>query len=287
MQYPHVRAFFDQQTATWSYVVWSDGSELCAIIDSVLNYNAGACSTSTTTCDAIIDFVQSNKLQVQWILETHIHADHITGASYLKEKLGGAIAMSKHILAITATWAPLFNRDDIPLDGSAFEHLFEDNETFSIGNLTAKIIHTPGHTPADTTYIIGDSAFVGDTIFLPDVGSGRCDFPGGSAADSYQSSRTLFALPDAPRIYVGHDYPPALQRTPQCLTTVLDQKTANIRLRLGITAEEFIAARTQDDTGKEVPPLLLPSIQANLRAGDFGASAQGKQYITLPLNALG
>lgn len=287
MQKPLVRAFFDQDTATWTYVVWSssDTEKRCAVIDSVLNFNLHACTSSTASADSVIDFVQSEGLQVQWILETHIHADHITAAQYIKDKLGGKIAISKHILQILQTWVPIFQTGaDTPLDGSQFDYLFDDDEKFSIGDLEAVIMHTPGHTPADTTYVIGDAAFVGDTIFLPDVGSGRCDFPGGSAADSYASSRKLFGLPDAYRIYVGHDYPPESRRGPQCMATVGEQKEHNFRLNEKVTKETFVALRNADDKGKEVPPLLLPSIQANLRSGGFGEAVAGTQFIKLPLN---
>lgn len=289
MTTPDVRGFFDPVTATWSYVVWSESSDdkRCAVIDSVLDYDIYSSRTQTTSCDHLIDFVKSKKLEVEWILETHIHADHISGAAYLKEKLGGKTGISKHILDVLKTWEPFFhNEADTPLDGSQFDHLFEDEEVFSIGPLQARMIYTPGHTPSDTSYIIGDAVFVGDSIFLPDVGSGRCDFPGGSAEDSYDSSRKLFQLPENTRVYVCHDYPPGTSRSPQCMATVLEQKATNSRLRLGIDKAEFVAKRNLDDKGKAVPQLLLPSIQVNLRAGRFGDAIQGVQYVKLPLNLL-
>ena len=284
---PHVRGFFDPETATWSYVVWADGhaDTRCAIIDSVLNYDLYASRTTTGSADCIIDFIQEKKLVVQWILETHIHADHVTAAQYLKEKLGGVTAISHHILSVLRTWERYFhNEDDTPLDGSQFDHLFKDDEDFLIGPLKARIIHTPGHTPADTTYIIGDAAFVGDAMLLPDVGTGRCDFPGGSAADSYDSSRKLFALPETCRMYVGHDYPPGLTRSAQCMTTIKEQKETNIRCNSNTSRDAYIARREADDTGKPVPHLLLPSIQVNLRNGSLGKAIQGVQYIKLPSN---
>lgn len=286
---PDVRGFFDPATATWSYVVWAedDADRRCAVIDSVLDYDIYSCSTKTTSCDHLLDFVKSKKLEVQWILETHIHADHITGARYIKEKTGGRTGISGHILNVLRTWEPFFhNEADTPLDGSQFDHLFEDEERFSIGPLEARIIHTPGHTPSDTSYIIGDAVFVGDSIFLPDVGSGRCDFPGGSAEDSYDSSRKLFALPEDWRVYVCHDYPPGTTRSPQCMATILEEKTTNSRLKLGIDKAEFVARRNLDDKDKAVPQLLLPSVQVNLRAGSFGDSTVGVQYVKLPLNLL-
>lgn len=287
MHKPTVRAFYDEDTATWSYVVWSaaDTQKRCAIIDSVLNFDLPSCSSSTRSADAIIDFVQAKQLVVEWILETHIHADHLTAAHYLKEQLGGKIAISKHILTIIATWVPIFQtQDDTSLDGSQFDHLFDNDEKFTVGDMPATILHTPGHTPADTTYVIGDAVFVGDTIFLPDVGSGRCDFPGGSAEQSYESSRRLFALPDYYRVYVGHDYPPEFRRGPQCMTTIGEQKQSNILLHQGVGKEEFVSKRQRDDKGKAVPPLLLPSIQANLRNGLFGKEVDGTQFIKLPVN---
>ena len=289
MHTPNVRGFFDPATATWTYVVWSANTAVgqCAVIDSVLDYDIYSCTTKTTSADAVIDFIQEKGLSVQWILETHIHADHITAAHYIKQKLGGTIAISKHILAILHTWETYFqNKADTPQDGSQFDHLFGDDEEFTIADLPAKIMYTPGHTPADTTYVIGNTVFVGDAMFLPDVGSGRCDFPGGSAEDSYESSRKLFALPGDYRMYVGHDYPPEGMRGPRCMATIAQQQQTNSRLSLSVDKYSFIARRTADDTGKPVPHLLLPSIQANLRAGQFGEAVNGVQFVKLPVNVL-
>lgn len=285
---PDVRGFFDPATATWSYVVWRDGAAggKCAIIDSVLDYDMASGRTATASADKIISFVKKKCLQVEWILETHIHADHLTAARYLKAKLGGKTAISRHILEVLKTWQPVFHSaQDTPLDGKQFDHLFRDEEEFSVGDLTARLIHTPGHTPADTTYIIGDAVFCGDAMFLPDVGTGRCDFPGGSAADSYNSTRKLLALPDNYRMYVGHDYPPP-GRGPQCMATIAEQKTANIRANEKTGKEDFIKERSESDKGKNVPPLLLPSLQVNLRAGDFGAFVEGVQYIKIPVDRI-
>lgn len=287
MQRPNVRGFFDPATATWSYVVWLEGHDdkRCAVIDSVLDYDPFACRTSTTSADCLISFVTSKNLEVQWILETHIHADHITAAPYIKEKLGGKTAISRHILPVLKTWEKYFqNNEDTPLDGSQFDYLFEDNEKFTIGPMEATIIHTPGHTPADTTYIIGDAVFVGDSMLMPDVGTGRCDFPGGSAEDSYDSSRKIFALPENYRMYVGHDYPPPSDRSAQCMTTIKEQKESNVRCNMKVEKQAFIDQRNADDVGKALPELLLPSIQVNLRAGAFGALTAGMQYIKLPIN---
>lgn len=287
---PDVRGFFDPVTATWTYVVWADGSadKRCAIIDSVLDYDIHSGRTTTTSADKVIDFVREKGLSVEWILETHVHADHLTASQYLKEKLGGKTGISHHILKVLETWQPIFhNETDTPLDGRQFDHLFADDEHFMVGTTAAQIVHTPGHTPADTTYIIGDSVFVGDAMFLPDVGTGRCDFPGGDAGQSYDSAQKLFALPEHYKMYVGHDYPPANgSRTEQCMATIGEQKAANMRVHSGILRQAYIDKRTSDDHGKAVPKLLLPSLQVNLRAGDLGQKTQGVQYIKLPVNAL-
>ncbi len=273
--FPEVRGFFDPATATWTYVVWGAGDKNCAVIDSVLDYDAAAGRTSTASADRVLHFIAGRDLRVEWILETHIHADHLTAARYIKSKTGGRTAISRHILDVLKTWEPVFGNagatpdNAFPMDGSQFDHLFEDDETFGIGALAARIIHTPGHTPADTSYIMNNAAFVGDAMFLPDVGAGRCDFPGGSAADSYASTRKLIALPDATRMYVGHDYPPAT-RDPCCMATVAEQKQGNIRAAAAISMADFIARRKEADRGKPVPELLLPSLQVNLRAGDVG-----------------
>ena len=268
---PEVRGFFDPVTATWTYIVWAEGDKKCAIIDSVLDYDPTSGRTSTASADKVIYFIRHKGLQVEWILETHIHADHLTASHYLKENLGGKTAISRHILEVLKTWQPIFrNENDTPMDGSQFDHLFKDDEKFSIGTLEARIIHTPGHTPADTAYIIGDAAFVGDTMFLPDVGTGRCDFPGGSAEDSYNATRKLLALPDDYRMYVGHDYPAGNNRTAQCMATIAEQKASNILAAAATKKDAFIKNRTESDKNKRVPELLLPSLQVNLRAGVLG-----------------
>lgn len=287
MKKPDVRGFFDPVTATWSYIVYDEMGEdkRCAIVDSVLDYDIHSGRTRTISADKIINFVKTKGLEVQWLLETHIHADHLTASAYLKKKLGGKTAISKHILKVLETWELIFHNEvDTPTNGEQFDHTFADNELFTVGPFEAKIIHTPGHTPADTTYIIGDAVFVGDAMFLPDVGTGRCDFPGGSAEQSYDSSRKLFELPDDFRMYVGHDYPPDGARSPQCMTTIGEQKRINIRVREGIEKQEYISKRNKDDLGKDVPKLLLPSIQVNLRAGEFGQLTDGVQYVKIPVN---
>ena len=287
MKKPTVQGFFDPNTSTWTYIVYAEGHKdhRCAIIDPVLDYDIYSGTTKTVSSDRVIDFVKKKNLEVQWILETHIHADHLTGSAYLKEKLGGKTGISKHILKVLETWQPLFNNEiDTPLNGSQFDHIFEDDESFTVGPFEAHIIHTPGHTPADTTYIIEDAVFVGDAMFLPDVGTGRCDFPGGDASSSYDSCQKLLSLPEEYRMFVGHDYPPYDSRDPQCTTTISDQKNHNFRVHKGITKESYDLKRNEDDQGKEVPKLLLPSLQVNLRAGTFGKEINGVQYVKIPVN---
>lgn len=285
---PDVMGFFDEETSTWSYVVWEEDhiARPCAIIDSVLDFDFSSGRTRTDSADRIIKFIRDNHLLTEWILETHIHADHLTAAAYLREKLGGKTAISKHILKVIETWEPVFNSGaDTPRDGRQFDRLFNDDEEFSVGSMTAKIIHTPGHTPADTSYLIGDALFVGDAIFLPDVGTGRCDFPGGDAGDSYDSTRKIFALSDDTRIFVGHDYPPE-GRGPACLTTVAEQKAQNVRVRESVARDDYISKRRSDDAGKPVPHLLLPSLQVNLRAGSFGDPTNGVKYVKVPVDKI-
>lgn len=286
---PNVRGFFDPATATWTYVIYSEGNDdkHCAVVDSVLDYDIHSGRIQTKSADNVIQFIKKKGLEVQWILETHIHADHLTGSAHIKKNLGGKTAISKHILKVLETWEPIFhNEQDTPKTGYQFDHLFSEDEIFNVGPFNAKVMHTPGHTPADTSYIIGDAVFVGDAMFLPDVGTGRCDFPGGSAEDSYDSSCKLLNLPDSYRMYVGHDYPPNNSRLPQCMTTIQEQKQTNIRVRKGISKEEYVTKRNQDDQGKEVPKLLLPSIQVNLRCGTLGQDTHGVQYIKLPINQI-
>ncbi len=286
---PNVRGFFEPGTATWSYIVYAESGadKRCAIIDSVLDYDQYSGKTNTHSADILLEFVKERGLEVQWILETHIHADHITASAYLKEKLGGQIGVSRNLLKILDTWQPILqNQNDTPLDGSQFDRLFEDNEKFSVGPFEAHIIPTPGHTPADTSYVIGNAVFCGDTIFMPDVGTGRCDFPGGSSRALFQSCQKLLALPNDFRIYVGHDYPPSDSRAPQCMSTVQEQKEHNVRLRGNITQENFSASRDRDDTGKDVPKLLFPSIQVNLRGGKFGSETGGVQFVKIPVNKI-
>lgn len=280
-----IHHFFDKDTATFTYVVSDENTRKCAIIDSVLDYDMSAGTTSAVSADKVIAYVQENNLSVEWILETHVHADHLTASHYLKEKLGGKIGIGEHIKEVLKFWVPMFNTaHDTNLDGSQFDCLFKDGETFKIGNIEVKVMHTPGHTPACIAYIMGDSVFVGDTIFMPYVGTARTDFPGGSAKTLYQSIQKLLALPESTKIYTCHDYPP--EGEPEgYVSTVAEQKAKNTMVREGVSEDEYVAARNAKDFGKAVPRLLLPSIQVNMRAGDLGEPENnGVQYIKIPLN---
>lgn len=287
MKGPRVQSFFHENTSTFSYVVFNKESTRCAIIDSVLDYDMYSGRTNTSFADKIMGFVKEQGLEVQWILETHVHADHLTAAHYIKQITGGKTAISHRILEVIRVWEEIFrNRDDTPGDGSQFDRLLVDEESFDIGSMPARIIYTPGHTPADATFIIGDAVFVGDAMLQPDVGTGRCDFLGGSAEDSFDSCQKIFSLPGNFRVFVGHDYPPRGVRQPRCMSTIEEQESTNVRLMNGIKKEDYVMRRKQDDLDKEVPKLLLPSLQVNLRAGDLGKEIDGRQYIKIPINAI-
>jgi glyoxylase-like metal-dependent hydrolase (beta-lactamase superfamily II) len=281
-----IQHFYDKDTATFTYVLSDEKTKKCAIIDSVLGYDISSGRTSNAPADLVIDFVKAQNLEVEWILETHAHADHLTASKYIKKNLGGKIAIGENIKEVIKFWVPIFNNEnDTPLDGSQFDHLFKDGEKFSIGNLEVKVIHTPGHTPACLSYLVEDCVFVGDTIFVPRMGTARTDFPGGSAKNLYNSIQKLLALPDETKIFVGHDYPEE-GKEPQFLCTVLEQKEHNILINKNISEEEYVKNRNQRDVGKAVPKLLLPSIQVNIRAGDFGDEKNGINYIKTPINKI-
>lgn len=283
----NIKTFFDSDTATFTHLVTDIKTKNTAIIDSVLNYDQYSGKTNTISADMVIDYITKNKLSVEWILETHIHADHITASHYLKDKLGGKIGIGSKIKNVLKLWVPIFNTaHDTKLDGSQFDYLFEDGDVFKLGDVDIKVIHTPGHTPACACYIIEDAIFVGDTIFMPDLGTARTDFPGGSAEVMYDSVKKILSLPDNTRIFMCHDYPPE-GRNVEWLATVKDQKEKNILVHDGITKEEYIKLRNKRDEGKAVPKLLLPSIQANLRTGTFGsAEDNGIKYIKIPVDKL-
>lgn len=280
-----IKTFYDPATATFTHVVWDAATQDAAIIDSVLDYDMYSGVSKTYSADAVIAYVQHHKLNIQWIVDTHIHADHITASHYLKEKLGGRIGIGSKIKDVLNFWVPIFNTShDTPLDGSQFDHLFEDGDTFMLGTIEVRVIHTPGHTPACVCYVVEDAAFVGDTLFMPDVGTARTDFPKGSAGDLYDSIQKILSLPDETRLFLCHDYPP-LNRDITWMTTVGDEKAHNILIHSGISRDEYISLRNKRDKGKAVPKLLLPSIQANMRTGTFGtAESNAIQYVKIPLN---
>jgi glyoxylase-like metal-dependent hydrolase (beta-lactamase superfamily II) len=281
-----VKAFFDPQTWTYTYVVYESKGSPCIVIDSVLNYDPKSGRTKTESADEVISFIKDNQLRLEWILETHAHADHLTAASYIQEKLGGKIAIGDHITTVQGVFKGIFNLDDIALDGSQFDALIKANESIAFGNLSFKALYVPGHTPACMAYEIGDSIFVGDTLFMPDVGTARCDFPGGSASNLYRSIQSILKYPPNTKLYMCHDYPPN-GRPPEYQSTVADQKKSNNHVHDGVTEEQFVAMRNKRDAGLEMPALILPSIQVNIRAGHMPkAEGNGTAYLKIPLNAL-
>ena len=285
---PTIQPFFDPQTGTVSYVVSDAATGSAAVVDPVLDFDYKSGATGTRAADAILAYLQDQGLKVEWILETHAHADHLSAARYLQGRVGGRIAIGENIREVQATFKKLYNldRNFLP-DGSQFDHLFQDGESFHIGQLEVKALLVPGHTPADMAYLVGDAVFVGDTLFMPDVGSARADFPGGDARILYRSMRRLLELPPQTRIFVCHDYPPH-GREPQWETTVAQQRAANIHVRDGIGEDEFVAMRKARDATLDVPTLILPSIQVNVRAGQLPpAEDNGVAYLRIPLNALG
>lgn len=285
---PAVTAFFDPATYTYSYVVRDPASSSCVIIDSVLDYDPASGRTKTDSAEKIIAFVREQKLTVEWLLETHVHADHLSAAPYLKQQLGGQLAIGAHITTVQQVFAQLFNVEpEFATDGSQFDRLLHEGDTLTVGELSVQVLHTPGHTPACLSYVIGDAVFVGDTLFMPDYGTARCDFPGGDARALYDSIQRLFALPDSMRMFMCHDYK-APQREEYCNeTTVLAERQSNIHVREGISADEFVAMRTARDATLSMPTLILPSVQVNMRAGELPpAEDNGVRYLKIPLNAL-
>jgi glyoxylase-like metal-dependent hydrolase (beta-lactamase superfamily II) len=278
---PTIQPFFDPATWTVTYVV-HDGAA-AAIIDSVLDYEPKSGRTRTASADRVIGFVRGRGLNVEWILETHAHADHLSAAPYLRRQLGGRIAIGERIRDVQSMFRKVFNlRDEFP----RFDHLFADGERFRIGALEADALHLPGHTPADLAYRIGDAVFVGDTLFMPDVGTARADFPGGDARTLYRSVRRLLALPAQTRLFMCHDYPPA-GRDPKWESTVAEQRARNIHVHDGVSEDQFVAMRTARDRTLEMPTLILPSIQVNIRAGELPPPEDnGRAYLKIPLNAL-
>ena len=281
------QGFFDSATWTVTYVVWDRASRHAAVIDPVLDYDFKSGHTRTASADRVLAYAAENSLHIDWILETHAHADHLSGAHYLRERIGGRIAIGEHIREVQTVFSRIFNfeRSFLP-DGSQFDHLFKDGETFMIGGVEATALLVPGHTPADMAYRVDGAVFVGDTLFMPDVGTARADFPGGDARQLYRSIQRILQLPAETVVYVCHDYPPQA-RAPQWQTTVADQRANNIHVKDGISEDEFVAMRTARDATLDMPTLILPSIQVNVRAGQMPpADDNGIAYLRIPLNTL-
>ncbi|WP_089082625.1 MBL fold metallo-hydrolase [Aquitalea magnusonii] len=287
MQQPKLAAFFDPATATVSHVVYDQPGGQAAIIDPVLDYDAKSGRTASRSARQLLDFLQQHALTLQWILETHAHADHLSAAAWLQQQAGGKIGIGRGIIQVQEIFRPIFNLgEDFATDGSQFDHLFADNEIFYIGTLQAKALFVPGHTPADMAYQVGDAVFVGDTLFMPDVGSARCDFPGGNAATLYHSVRKLLSLPDSTRLFMCHDYP-ASTRPIAWESSVAEQKQHNIHLHAGIGEAEFVSLRQARDATLEMPQLILPAIQINIRAGRLPLPENnGVAYLKIPLDML-
>ena len=283
---PIVKDFFHEDTNTFSYVVRDPATKACAIIDSVLDYDPASASTSTIHADKIIAYIKEQGLTVEWILETHVHADHLTAAQYLKAELSGKIAMSQKIGIVQETFGAIYHLDIKQWNAQQlFDYLFEDHESFQIGTLKAYNIPTPGHTPACLSYVIGDAVFVGDTLFMPDYGTARCDFPRGSAEQLYDSVQSLFQLPEDTRVFLCHDYLPETRESYVCESDIQTQKTQNIHIHQGISKAEFAQMRNQRDSGLSMPKLILPAIQINMKAGQFPEpEPNGVSYLKLPLN---
>ncbi len=281
-----IQSFFDEDTNTFSYVVADLETGQCAIIDSVLNYNAASVSTQTTLADQIVDYIQQQKLQVQWILETHVHADHLSAAQYLKSKLGGVIGISQKIQHVQQTFAKIYHLDEKELiEQQDFDYLFTDHEAFKIGNLRAYNIPTPGHTPACLSYVIEDAVFVGDTLFMHDYGTARCDFPHGDAAQLFDSIQRLYQLPEHFSVFLCHDYLPDSRTEYVYQTTISAQKNRNIHLKYNTLKTEFVAMREKRDADLSVPKLMIAAIQINMKAGKFPEpEANGIRYLKMPLN---
>lgn len=282
----HIEPFFDPVTGTVSYVLADTDAGQAAVIDPVLDFEPKSGTLTSASSDRIIEYVRRQGWQVQWILETHAHADHLSGAQHIRHHLGGKVAIGAHIRAVQQLFRSVFHfeRSFLP-DGSQFDHLFEDGETFHVGGLELTALHVPGHTPADMAYRVGDDVFVGDTLFMPDVGTARADFPGGDAATLYRSIQRLLALPAHTRLHMCHDYPPE-NRAPAWVSTVAEQRSGNIHVRDGVTEAAFVQMRTARDATLAIPTLILPSVQVNVRAGKLPpAQDDGRTYIQLPINA--
>lgn len=285
---PKIKSFFDEATFTATHVVWDPETAKAAIVDSVMDYDPKSGRTGTDSADAVIAFVKAENLTVEWILETHVHADHLTAAPYLKQELGGTVAIGAAIDKVQGVFKKVFHAEEsFATDGRQFDRLFKDGETFAIGGMEAKVMHTPGHTPACATYIVGDAAFVGDTLFMPDFGTARCDFPGGDARQLYQSIHKILALPPETRLFLCHDYKAPGRDAYAWETTVAEEKANNIHVHDGISEDEFVAMRSARDKKLDMPVLILPSVQVNMRAGDMPPPEDnGVSYLKIPVDAL-
>jgi glyoxylase-like metal-dependent hydrolase (beta-lactamase superfamily II) len=288
MKKPDVKGFFDEATNTISYVVWDKATKQAAIVDSLLDFDQASGRTKTDSADVMIAFVKEAGLTIDWIIDTHVHADHLTAAPYIKSQLGGRTGIGEHIATVQKVFGEIFNEgQEFHTDGSQFDHLFKDGETYKVGNIDARAIHTPGHTPACMSHLIGDALFVGDTIFMPDFGTARCDFPGGDAGTLYDSIQKLFALPGETRVFLCHDYKAPGRDKYVWETTIAEEKTHNKHVHTGISKEEFVKMRTERDATLAMPKLILPSVQINMRAGEMPpAEENGKRYMKIPINAL-
>lgn len=285
---PLVHAFFDEATNTITYVVRDPEGHACAVIDSVLDFDYPSGRTDTRSADAVIAFIRAEGLDLQWILETHVHADHLSAAPYIQEHLGGQIGIGERITVVQDTFGKIFNEGTrFQRDGSQFDRLFMEGDTFMIGQLRGEVLHTPGHTPACLTYVIGDAAFVGDTLFMPDFGTARCDFPGGSADTMFDSVQKILTLPEETRIFVGHDYKAPGRDDYAWETTVGAQKALNIHVGAGKSREDFIAMREKRDATLAMPRLIIPSLQVNMRAGQMPEPEDnGISYLKVPVNGI-
>ena len=285
-QKPLVEAFFDKASNTFSYVIQDPSGDACAVVDPVLDYDPASGTTRTDSADRIIEFVRNRKLRVEWLLETHVHADHLSSAAHIQSQLGGKIGIGEKIRDVQAIFGEVFNAGpDFARDGSQFDHVFEDGERFAIGFLQASVLHTPGHTPACLSYYIGDAVFVGDTLFMPDYGTARCDFPGGDARTLFRSIRKVLSLPEQTRMFLCHDYLPEGRSETQYQTTVGAQKAGNIHVNDGVEEEAFVQMRQARDRTLGMPKLILPSVQINMRAGHFPEPEDnGQIYLKIPLN---
>ena len=283
----HIKGFFDDQTSTISYVVHDNIEKKCAVIDSVLDFDYSSGDIDYVNADEIISYVDQNKLNVEWLIETHVHADHLSASPYIQKKLGGKIGISEKISDIQNIFGKTFNAGtEFQRDGSQFDKLFKDNDEYKIGNINCKVINTPGHTPACTAHVIGNSIFVGDTLFMPDLGSARADFPGGDARQLYRSIQKILSYPDETRIFVCHDYPPS-SREVKWSTTVGEQKENNVHVKTSILEDEFVKIREARDKTLNMPKLIIPSIQVNMRAGNLPPPEDnGSVYIKVPINSI-